>query len=92
MTNRTAEAMIDKWDGLLATMETGECDTCDREFPVDAMTHHEESATSECHQCGQATTGGGELMRKTLLIRVAITIALLAGAVGCMASQVSAMV
>ena len=31
-------------------------------------------------------------MRKTLLIRVAITIALLAGAVGCMASQVSAMV
>ena len=64
MTNRTAEAMIDKWDGVLATMETGECETCSREFPVDAMTHHEESATSECHQCGQATTGGGELMRK----------------------------
>ena len=51
MTNRTAEAMIDKWDGVLATMETGECETCSREFPVDAMTHHEESATSECHQC-----------------------------------------
>ena len=66
MTNRTAEAMIDKWDGVLATMETGECETCSREFPVDAMTHHEESATSECHQCGQATTGGrtnGELIR-----------------------------
>ena len=52
MTNRTAEAMIDKWDGVLATMETGECETCSREFPVDAMTHHEESATSVCHQCG----------------------------------------
>ena len=42
----------------------------DREFPVDAMTHHEESATSECHQCGQATTGGGELMNTKVTAKI----------------------
>ena len=30
---------------------TATCEICENECPVDAMTHYDESAISQCHKC-----------------------------------------